>query len=48
MDKSEYERFCNIFTEYLDETKNYFFINMNIKIILNLFSQKKLKNQPRT
>ena len=48
IDKNEYESLCNIFTKYLDETKNEsFFINMNIKIKLNFFSNKKLKFQPR-
>ena len=47
--KTEYESLCNIFTRYVDENKNEpFFINMNIKIKLNIFSHNKLKFQPRT
>ena len=35
IDKNEYERLCNIFTKYVDETKNEsFFINMNTKKII--------------
>ena len=49
IDKNEYESLANIFTSYVDETKNEsFFINMNIKMKLNFFSNIKLKIQPRT
>ena len=40
-----------VFTKYVDEIKNeYFFINMNVKIKLNFFSNIKLKFnlEPRT
>ena len=44
IDKSDYESLCNIFTKYLEETKNEsFFINMNIKIKFNFFSHNKIK-----
>ena len=37
-DKNEYESLCNIFTKYLEETKNEpFFIKMNFKIKLIFF-----------
>ena len=49
IDKTEYESSCNIFTRYVDETKSEsFFINMNIKVKLNFFSNNKIKFQPRT
>ena len=49
IDKTEYESLCNIFTKDVDANKNEsFFINMNIKIKLNFFSNNKLKFQPRT
>ena len=49
IDKIEYESLCNIFTNYVDENKNEsFFKNMNIKIKLNIFRNKKLKFHPRT
>ena len=38
MDKKDYESLCYIFTKYVDETKTeFFFINMNIKVILNFY-----------
>ena len=48
IDKNEYESLCNIFTKYVDENKNEFFLNMNIKIKLSFFSHNKLHFQPRT
>ena len=48
IDKNEYERLCNVFTEYVDETKNRFFLNMNMKIKLNFFSNNELKIQRRS
>ena len=37
IDKSEYESLCNIFTKYLDETKNEFFYIYEHKNKTNLF-----------
>ena len=49
IDNNEYDSLCNIFTRYIDENKNEsFFINMNITIKLNFFSNNKLKFHPRT
>ena len=49
IDKNDYESLCDIFTKYVDGNENEsFFINMNIKIKLNIFSNNKLKFQPRT
>ena len=31
INKDECESLCNIFTKYVDENKNYFFLNMNTK-----------------
>ena len=47
IEKNEYESLCNIFTKNVDENKNEFFLNMNIKIKLNIFSNYKLKFQSR-
>ena len=44
IDKNEYESSCNVFTQYVDETKNEsFFIHMNIRIKLNFSSNNQLK-----
>ena len=48
IDKNEFDSLCNIFTEYVDENKNEFSLNMNIKIKLNFFSHNNIKFQPRT
>ena len=48
IDKSEHESLCKVFTTYVDENKNDFFIHMYIKIKLNFFSNNKLNFQPRT
>ena len=41
IDEKEYKSLCIVFTKFLDETNESFFINMNLKIKLNLFSNKK-------
>ena len=48
IDKNEFDSLCNIFTKYVDENKNEFSLNMNIKIKLNFFSHNNIKFQPRT
>ena len=49
LDGNEYESLCNIFTKNVDETKNEsFFIDMNVKLKLDLYSNNKLKFQRRT
>ena len=48
IDKTEYESLCNVFTKYVGQSKNEFFLYMNIKIKLNFFSHNILKFQPRT
>ena len=48
IDKTEYENLCIIFTRYVDENKNSFFININLKIKLKFFSHNNLNFQPRT
>ena len=48
IDKNEYESLCNILTRFVDEKKRIFLIKVNLNIKLNLFSEIKLKIQPRT
>ena len=43
IDKNEYESICNIFINYLEETKMTLFKTTNIKIKSNLLSHEKLK-----
>ena len=43
IDASEYESLYNIFTKCLDETKNEFFLDINIKIKLIFSSHNKLE-----
>ena len=48
-DKNGYESLCNIFTKYLNETRNEtFFINLNKEIKINFFSHNNLNFQPIT
>ena len=43
IDKNDYESLCDIFTKYLEGTKNEFFLNMSEELKLNNISIIKLK-----